>query len=223
MRIHSLRWWGLCNWLVILIVRLLDQFNIKWWSFIGWLLLFFLFGILWTRHECLLTRDSSTSWEDWSNHLPIKTWSLIKCLYILICSTWGPIIFILHSCLTYTSLFCSVNIVTLLCAFNMTDINSIHSLDLIKLVDLLDLTIDEARCIIESWLSYQASISKSFVISKMNLDDTGCWVQGSHHSCIRHSWFQHTSLFVESDELVNPSNLLIWLWRNFLESWVLFL
>lgn len=57
----------------------------------------------------------------------------------------------------------------------------------------------------------------------MNLDDTGRWVQGSHYSCIRDSWFEHTSLLVESNELMNPSDLFIWLWRYLLESWVLFL
>lgn len=176
MRVNSLCWWGLYNWLVILIVRFLDQFNIKWWSFIDWLLLYFLFDILWTWHECLLTRDSSTSREDWSNDLPIKTCSLIKCLLIMICSTWGPIIFILHSCLTFSSLLCSVYIVTLLCTFNMADINSIHSLDLIEFVNFFYLTIDEARYIIKSWFSDQASISEPLVISKVNLDDTGRWV-----------------------------------------------
>ena len=216
-------WWGLDNWLVILIVRLLYQFNIEWWSFIDCLLLYFLFDILWTWHECLLTWNSSTSREDWSNYLAIKTCSLIKCLLILICSTWGPIIFILHSLLTLNSLFSSVNIVTLFYTLNIADVNSIHSLDFIELVNLLYLTIDEARRIIKSRLPYQASISESLIISKMNLDDTGRWVQGSHDSCIRDSWFENTSLLVESNELMNPSDLFIWLWRYLLESWVLFL
>jgi hypothetical protein len=124
--------------------------------------------------------------------------------------------------LTFNSLFSGINIVTLLNALNMTDVNSIHSLYFIKLVNLLSLTIDEAGCIIVSWLSYQASISKSLVVSKMNLDDTGSWVQGSHDSCVRDSRFEHTSFLVQSDKLMNSSDLLTWLWRYLLESWVFF-
>ena len=67
--------------------------------------------------------------------------------------------------------------------------------------------------------SGKLTTGQMFYISKMNLIDTGSWMQGTHYSCIRYILFESAS--VECNKFMHPSNLLSWFRRNIL--FILFL
>lgn len=175
LRLHSLCWPWLLNWLMIHIVWFFNKINVKRW--LHSLLLYHLFSILWTWHQSVLAWDGSASREDWANDLSIKTCSLIKSLMILVSSTRGPIIFVLHSLITLASLLSCVDILTLINALNLADVYFLHSLNLVELILVLNLTIDITRGFVNPhWLSHQSGISEPLIVPKVDLDDTCSWV-----------------------------------------------